>query len=52
MADSRGRRVAVGVLAGVGALTILALLAAGAWYWKDKASVPERLVLEVDFERA
>jgi protease-4 len=51
MADSRGRRVAVGVLAGVGALTILALLAAGAWYWKDKASVPERLVLEVDFER-
>lgn len=51
MADSRGRRVAVGVLAGVGALTILALLAAGAWYWKGKASVPERLVLEVDFER-
>jgi protease-4 len=51
MADSRGRRIAVGVLAGVGALTILALLAAGAWYWKDKASVPERLVLEVDFER-
>jgi protease-4 len=51
MADRRGRRVAVGVLAGVGALTILALLAAGAWYWKDKASVPERLVLEVDFER-
>ncbi|UCD47187.1 MAG: signal peptide peptidase SppA [Deltaproteobacteria bacterium] len=51
MSDSRGRRIAVGVLAGVGALTILALLAAGAWYWKDKASVPERLVLEVDFER-
>lgn len=51
MSDSRGRRITVGVLAGIGALTILALLAAGAWYWKDKASVPERLVLEVDFER-
>ena len=51
MSDSRGRRITVGVLAGIGALTILALLAAGGWYWREKASVPERTVLEVDFER-
>ena len=51
MSDSRGRRITVGVLAGIGVLTILALLSAGAWYWKDKAFVPERMVLEIDFER-
>ncbi len=51
MAGSRGRTVAVGVLAGIGALTVLALLAAGAWYWRGKGSVPEKTVLEVDLER-
>ncbi len=51
MSEGRGRTVAVGVLAGIGALTILALLAAGAWYWRGKGSVPEKTVLEVDFER-
>ena len=51
MSEGRGRTVAVGVLAGIGALTILALIAAGAWYWRGKGSVPEKTVLEVDFER-
>ena len=51
MAGSRGRTVAVGVLAGIGALTVLALLAAGAWYWRGEGSVPEKTVLEVDLER-
>jgi protease-4 len=51
MSESRGRTFAVGALAWIGALTILALLAAGVWYWRGKGSVPEKTVLEIDFER-
>jgi len=51
MSGSRGRRIAVGVLAVSGALAILVLLAAGALSWWEKGRVPERMVLEVDFER-
>ncbi len=51
MSGSRGRRIAVGALAAFGALTILALVGVGVLYWRDSGRVPERTVLEVDFER-